>query len=98
MLREDDLPPGRDGSPVPLTWMLEHDVDEVAELHAEALPPSFFSRLGGPFLREYHRSFVLSPSAGGIVATQDGVLCGFVVGSFRADEHAAWTLRRRPRR
>lgn len=95
MQDDSELPPAHEHSPVPLTWMRPHDVGEVVRLHVAALPPSFFSRLGGRFLREYHRCYAVSPFAGGIVATHEGVLCGFVVGSLRTPEHAAWTLRRR---
>lgn len=71
------------------------DLREVADLHRAALPPSFFSRLGPRFLRAYYETYVSGPDAVALAAVRGPVLCGFVVGSAAAHDHAAWTARRR---
>lgn len=71
------------------------DLRAVADLHLAALPPSFFSRLGPRFLRAYYETYVAGPDAVALAAVREGLLCGYVVGTAAAHDHAAWTARRR---
>ncbi len=80
---------------VRITRMLPEHAAQVARLHVQSLPPSFFSRLGAPFLRRYYQTFVDSPYGIALVATRQGNLCGYVVGTTAAGQNAVWTLRRR---
>ena len=75
--------------------MLLHDLADVAQLHLQALPDSFFASLGPRFLRRYYESFVASPYGVAFVATHEQQLCGFVVGSSAAGPHSAWVVRQR---
>jgi ribosomal protein S18 acetylase RimI-like enzyme len=78
---------------VRMTRMLRQDLPEVAALHLQALPPSFFASLGPRFLRRYYESFLVSPHGIGLVATREGRMCGFVIGSADAADHSAWVVR-----
>lgn len=80
---------------VRITRLLRTDVDSVAALHLQSLPPSFFSSLGPRFLRRYHESFLASPYGIGVAATHQQQLCGFVIGSVAAADHSAWVVRHR---
>jgi GNAT superfamily N-acetyltransferase len=80
---------------VRVTRMVPSDLPDVARLHLQALPDSFFASLGPRFLRRYHESYLASPSGVTLVATADGQLCGFVVGSSAAEQHSAWVVRHR---
>lgn len=75
--------------------MTRADVRRTAQLHADALPPSFFSRLGPWFLRAYHETYVSSPFAVAIVTTDASGVTGFLVGPWAARDHGAWTVRHR---
>ena len=75
--------------------MLAGDLPEVVRLHRSSLPSSFFARLGGRYLHEYYRSYLLSPTGITLVVRQEGRLAGFVVGTSAPLEHAAWTVRER---
>ena len=74
------------------------DAAWTSELHAVELPHGFFVRLGGPFLRTYHRTFVESPFGIALVAEDDDGPAGFLVGATEARPHRAWVLRQRRRR
>ena len=80
---------------VRVTRMLHQDLPEVAALHLQALPPSFFASLGPRFLRRYYESYLASPYGIGMVATREGRTCGFVIGSAAAADHSAWVVRHR---
>ena len=75
--------------------MTSRDVRGAATLHAAYLPHGFFPRLGRRFLREYYRTFVLSPHAVALAAGDEGRVDGIVVGVISAREHYRWVLRRR---
>jgi GNAT superfamily N-acetyltransferase len=73
--------------------MRPRDREFTAALQQQALPHGFFARLGTPFLRAYHETFMASPHGIALVAeTHDGP-AGFVVGTF--GPHSAWVLRNR---
>lgn len=80
---------------LPARPMREQDVAQAVEIHRASLPPSFFSRLGKRFLREYYRSYVQSPHAEALVVAREGLVEGFVVGSHDHARHASWVVRRR---
>lgn len=75
--------------------MRREQAGEVARLHLQSLPPSFFASLGRRYLTRYYETYVDSPYAVALVATRDDRLCGYVVGSSAATDHATWTLRQR---
>lgn len=70
------------------------DIGFSAQLHAIALPHGFFVSLGSRFLRAYHRSFLDSPFAVGLVAVIDGVPAGFVLGTVDDGRHYHHVVRR----
>lgn len=74
--------------------MTVNDVVATAEIHARQLPHGYFAQLGPGFLAAYHRSFVESPHAVATVATLDGKVAGFLVGTLRTRAHYGGLLRR----
>lgn len=70
------------------------DAAAAAALHAQALPDSFFAQLGGRFLRAYHRSFVDSPHAVGLVTAKGDEVEGFLLAALAPAPHGAYVLRR----
>ena len=74
------------------------DVAWTAELQQAELPHGFFARLGQPFLRAYHLTFLESPFGIALVAERDGRPLAFLVGASEARPHRAWVLRRNRRR
>lgn len=67
--------------------MTSDDVVATAEIHRLRLPHGFFAELGRHFLAVYHRSFIDSPHAVAVVASIDGRVAGFLVGTIRTAEH-----------
>lgn len=58
------------------------DVKSAAELHGIAFPNFFLTFLGGRFLRQFYRAFVGNSAAVALAAeTDDGALCGVIVGT-----------------
>jgi GNAT superfamily N-acetyltransferase len=77
--------------------MVRRDLRATAALHHRSLPDGFFSRLGRRFLRRYHATFLASPFAVAIVATDpvDGdVPAAFLVGTLQNRAHYRWVVRR----
>ena len=74
--------------------MGESDLGFTAELHAAALPHGFFVELGHRFLHAYHRTFLCSPYAVGLVAELDGAPVGMLVGTVDDTGHHRWVIRR----
>ncbi len=75
--------------------MRRSDLRFVARLHLQAMPHGLFPRLGEPFLRAYHWTFVQSRDAVALIATRDGRPSGFVVGVVDDRAHYRWVVRRR---
>ena len=75
--------------------MVEDDLEFSANLHVEALSHGFFVSLGPRFMRAYHRTFLESPHAIGLIATARELPVGFLVGALRPRDHASWVLRHR---
>jgi GNAT superfamily N-acetyltransferase len=73
--------------------MAERDLPQVARLHEVSLQHGFFVDLGARFLTSYHRSFLSSPLAVAVVASEDDDVLGFVVGPLRSAEHYRWVVR-----
>lgn len=71
------------------------DLGWTGALHAAELPHGFFVRLGAPFLRTYHRTFLESPFGIALVVEDEHGPAGFLVGAVDARPHRAWVLRRR---
>lgn len=72
------------------------DVQRCAELHIEAFPGFFLSKLGPRFLREFYRGFLSDPTAIAIVATaHSGTVVGAVVGTFEPQGFFSRLLKRR---
>lgn len=93
-----DAPPDRPvasthAHEVTTTPLRVHDLPQVAELHLQALPPSFFASLGPRFLRRYHESYLASPHGIALAAVHGQQFCGFVVGSAVPADHSAWVVR-----
>lgn len=74
--------------------MTVDDVVATSEIHARELPHGYFPQLGPRFLAAYHRSFVESPHAVAMVATLDGKVAGFIVGTTRTAAHYRHVIRR----
>lgn len=74
--------------------MTSDDAVATSEIHLRTLPHGFFARLGPRFLAAYHASFVGSPHAVATVATLDGRVAGFLVGTLRTRAHYRHVLRR----
>lgn len=70
------------------------DLSAAAALHLDALPHGFFSRLGSRFLGHYLGSFLDSPHAVAIVATESDRLVGFLVGVLSDAHHYSAVVRR----
>jgi ribosomal protein S18 acetylase RimI-like enzyme len=76
---------------------VRRDLRATAALHHRSLPGGFFSRLGRRFLRRYHATFLASPHAVGLVATDpatDDAPVAFLVGTLRNRAHYRWVVRR----
>jgi ribosomal protein S18 acetylase RimI-like enzyme len=73
--------------------MRTSDLAASAALHARLLPDGFFPQLGAHFLREYHRTFVVSPHAVALVATVDDRIHGFLVAVSSPSVHGSYVLR-----
>lgn len=74
--------------------MTVDDLVATSEIHARELPHGYFPELGPRFLAAYHRSFVESPHAVATVATLDGKVAGFLVGTIRTGAHYRDVVRR----
>ena len=75
--------------------MKERDLEFSIDLHARVLSHGFFVSLGPQFMRAYHRTFVDSPHAIGLIATAREHPVGFLVGVLRPRAHAKWVLANR---
>jgi ribosomal protein S18 acetylase RimI-like enzyme len=76
---------------------VRRDLRATAALHRSSLPGGFFSRLGRRFLRRYHATFLASPHAVAVVATDpaDGdAPAAFLVGTLANRAHYRWVVRR----
>lgn len=72
------------------------DVGRCAELHVEAFPGFYLSRLGPRFLREFYKGFVSDPDGIAVVAaTQSGEVVGAVVGTREPHGFFSRLLKRR---
>jgi ribosomal protein S18 acetylase RimI-like enzyme len=75
---------------------VRRDLRATAAIHSSALPGGFFARLGRRFLRCYHATFLVSPHAVAVVATdpEDDTPAAFLVGTLRNRAHYRWVVRR----
>ena len=73
--------------------MRKDDVAFTAALHHVELPHGFFPKLGVPYLRAYHRTYVASPYSVALVAEDGGRPCGFLVGTVRHSAHNRFVVR-----
>lgn len=94
--------PGAQTAPVPtgpaVSALSPDDTAATAHLHASQLGHGFFGCLGERFLAAYHATFLASPYAVALVATDDGGPVGFLVGTVAPSAHTRWVLRERGRR
>ncbi len=79
--------------PADVRMMGEQDLRQSAALHRHELADSFFARLGTPFLRAYHRTYISSPHAIALVAAGSGRVDGFLLGVLAPGPHGAYVLR-----
>lgn len=56
------------------------DADAIADIHLEAFPEYFLTRLGRTFLKRYYRSFLSEPHSA-VIGFVDGRPCAFAVGT-----------------
>lgn len=63
-----------------ITAKREH-CEELAQLHADAFPDFFLTRLGQPFLRQFYLGYTKDPSAITSVAIQGTAVLGAAVGT-----------------
>ena len=78
-----------------IAGMGDGDLAFSADLHAQALSHGFFVSLGPRFMRAYHRTFLDSPHAIGLIATAREHRVGFLVGVLRPRAHSTWVLSHR---
>lgn len=71
------------------------DLARTARIHRAELPHGLFPELGVRFLRAYHHTYLDSPHAVARVATSDGEVVGFIVGTVDEHAHRDWVLRHR---
>jgi GNAT superfamily N-acetyltransferase len=67
---------------------------QTAALHHRYLGAGLFPLLGTTFLAAYHRTYIDSPHAVGLVVDDPRVI-GFLVGTLDPGSHHRWTLRHR---
>lgn len=70
------------------------DVAFAVEQHLSMFPDGFFANLGRPFMREYYRSFLSSPSARGWVGLIDHDVVAYLVGTVDPKSHRTHVIRR----
>lgn len=73
--------------------MRKDDVAFTAALHHAELPHGFFPKLGAPYLRAYHHTYVTSPHSVALVVEDAGRPCGFLVGTVRHSDHNRFVVR-----
>lgn len=59
----------------------ERDIDAVTQVHLAAFPGFFLTSLGGKFLGEMYRGFLMHPSGIFLVAEEAGRVMGFAAGT-----------------
>ncbi len=67
--------------------MDDRDIDAVVALHLEVLDMEFLSRFGPRFLRAYYRAWITTPGAVALVALEDGVVVGGLLGASDPTRH-----------
>lgn len=70
----------------------EDDLRGTAALHVTELPHGLFPRLGEGFVRRWHRAHLESAYGVVLVATRDGEVVGFVLGTTDRPANVAWIL------
>lgn len=83
------------GSSLDVRPLRDEDLAWTCPLQEQELPHGFFARLGPRFLCAYQQTFIESPHGIALVAGEDGVPLGFVVGAVDLDAHRAWVVRNR---
>lgn len=61
--------------------MKEYDIPNVVEVHLAGFKGFFLSFLGPAFLRELYKGAVIDPSGISFIAENEGMICGFVMGT-----------------
>ncbi len=73
--------------------MQDRDLDAVVALHREVLDMEFLSRFGPRFLRSYYRAWISTPGAVALVALEDGVVVGGLLGASDPGRHVRAMVR-----
>ena len=91
----DSCSPSLRATPYLIDPLSERAVKQTAALHEHLLPNGLFPALGQRFIRQWHRTFMASPHAIGLIASDaDGTCCGFLIGTLDQTQYTSEALRR----
>jgi ribosomal protein S18 acetylase RimI-like enzyme len=65
--------------------MDKSDLEEVVNIHIQAFPGFFLTLLGRKFLKELYKNFLIDEYSICLVAEEESILQGFVVGNLKPD-------------
>lgn len=86
--------PALQETPFCIGAMSDMTVRQTAAMHELLLPNGLFPALGQRFIRQWHRSFTVSPHAIGLIANApDGTCCGFLIGTLDQRQYTSGVLR-----
>lgn len=92
-MHSDPEPPS-ETEPLVIRPMTQGDLPFVSRLHLESLNHGLFPALGYRFLKAYLNTFIVSPFAVALIAEDDGVPLGYLVGTLEDRAHYGHIVKR----